>query len=136
MRRDIQHQVTRNVTISWTKRAAVNALSVKIKIKTKRVSPCKLVVAWEDVVGERAMVVAWPSPLCVQRYPALGREGRNKVIEKNSCCERAIREKNKGSLTLRVGCGARGRCWVEGGGDSTSLFLLWAMISSVRPGET
>ena len=48
--RDIQHRAERDKIISLKEIAAVNALSAKTKTK-KRVSPCKLVVAREDVVG-------------------------------------------------------------------------------------
>ena len=77
-----------------------------------------------------------PDSPCGQRNPALGREGRNNLIEKNTCYEGAICEnkKNKGSLTVQVGCGARGRCWLAGDGDGVSSFPLWAMISSIRAG--
>ena len=67
-------------------------------------------------VGElrQSTVKVKPNSLCRQRYPASGREGGNNLIEKNSCCEGAIWEnkKNKGSLTVRVGCGVRGCCFV------------------------
>jgi hypothetical protein len=42
----------------------------------------------EYVVGEGAMVTAWPDSLCGQLYPASGWEGRNYLIEKSSSCER------------------------------------------------
>ena len=68
------------------------------------------------------MVAARPYSLCGQSYPESGQEGRNNLIEKISCCECANskNEKNKGSLTLRVGCGARGGCWLVGDGGGVT----------------
>ena len=91
-----------------------------------------------DCVGElrQSTVKVKPNSLCRQRYPAVGRKGYNNLIEKIVAVKVLYvkTEKNKGSLTVRVGCGARGRCWLAGDGDGVSSFPLWAMISSVRAG--
>ena len=94
--------------------------------KTKVISPCDLEVLLEEGVGQWALVAARPSSLWGQRYPALGWEGGNNLIEKNRCwssdgnCEN---KKNKGHLTLRVRWVATERCWLVGVGGGMALIL-------------
>ena len=74
---------------------------------------------------------ACPNSLCVQRYPALGQEVRNDLIELFFVAVNALSVKTKKQresyFASCLWCG----CWLAGDGGGGALFHLWAMISSV-----